>query len=309
MIGEKEKSSLSGLLVITQGGYTMHSPSPLRNHLQNRTAFRVLPHRWLRPVATLLLVVLLAGCTRTVARVPMETRTLKVDWEQLKSGRLAHNSLVVESVPLTPAQWPLEASLKKLFQLDFTGVIEQFDLSFHSSKLESDVLKRLFDAGFLPVYMRVTNQGKRPVTFLPHRYAIEADQSTLLYPVSSLDLPDRFREIDWARTGATVVLSALLVVMVVLSGKEGRGGGFNARMVGETTRVGVDVAASGMAHEQARQNQLPTQGGGTVPGPSRREKGLLYTERLQPGEQREGFLFFKVDATVADWPSVRLINP
>ncbi len=249
------------------------------------------PSRLMRVVAWVALAAFAAACTKQVVRGPLETRHYAVDWENLPSQRIISGGLVVDAVVLTPSQWPLEASVKQLFSGEFEGVVENFDLSFHSSTLRDDMLERLFEEGFLPAYLRVRNMGDGEARFEPTRYVVRADRDIVYFPFPAQDLPGRFKEIDWARTGLTVLLAALVVVVLVASAKEGssrRMPNFNVPSVRLYGRAPL--------------------GGGEAPGggPAPSDKGLLRAALLAPGEVLEGFLFFQMHDSVADWSTARL---
>ena len=252
--------------------------------------------RVMRVLAWIVLLAFLAGCSKDVVRGPMETRHYSVNMEQLDAQRIAAGALEIESVVLTPAQWPLETSMKNLFQGDFIGVFDNFDLSFRSSRLRGDTLERLFDAGYLPAFVKVRNTGELVTLFSPGTLVVKADKDTEFYPVSAESLPGRFREIDWARTGVNVVLVALVVALVVASAKEGRSGGS-----GFIRMTNPNLNLSGSRRGGRGRVRKATQ-------PS--AKGLLRGRALKPGESVEGFVFFQLDRTVADWTTARIgANP
>lgn len=246
----------------------------------------------MRVFAWVVLAAFLAGCTKDVVRGPMDTRYYAVDMAQLDSRRIVAGGLEMESLVLTPAQWPLEASFKKLFQGDFIGIIDNFDLSFRSSRLRGDTLERLFDAGYLPVFLRVRNREPGEARFAPGALVVVADGSTTFYPVSPAELPGRFREIDWAQTGMGVVLVALMVVLIVASAKEGRSGGRGFYRI-PRTRFAV-TGGGGRRRGRTRPAARPS------------DEGLLRARTLKPGESMEGFVFFLMDQTVADWTTARI---
>ncbi|MEE8395808.1 MAG: hypothetical protein V3S29_07115 [bacterium] len=274
-----------------------------------------------------LLIFFTASCTRTVPREPLEKRTFQVDWDALDSRRTLVNGLAVDSIVLTPAQWPLEASVKRLFQLDFIGVFSDLDLTFRSGNLRSDVLRKLYGEGFLPAYVRVANHGRRPARFSPGDYAVRVDKERLFHPVPAGELPAKFSEIDWVGTGTAVVLAALFVVLAVAAAKEGKSARFPGRVAtprlaagavraGSEVAVAVaEVAADATAHAaveaalDAGAESGRRQGRAQPPAPAGAkpaERGLLGGSVLAPGESREGFLFFRVSGTVTDWRQVRM---
>jgi hypothetical protein len=256
----------------------------------------------MRLIALLALGALLLGCTRQVPREPLETRHYQIEWERLDPQRIETGELMAEAVPLTPRQWPLEASMRSLFQGDFIGVIDRFDLRFHSSKLEEEVLEDLFDEGYVPVYARITNRGAGPRRFLPSHTALTVDGTTLFWPVPPEALPEAFRKVDWAKTGVTVVVTALVVTLLVLAAASGRDSG-SGDISGTVARMTGEMAARSpqIILEAGRESASETAAGG-VPD----QRGLLANTELQPGESAEGFLFFLIDQPVLDWTTARV---
>ena len=248
----------------------------------------------MRLLALLLLITFLSACTRTVQRKPVEVREFQVDWEKLDTRRVIINGMVIEGIVLTPAQWPLEASLKRLFQLDFVGVIKDFDLSFTPSRLHHDLLKDLFDQGFLPAYVRVTNGGESALSFHPDMVTVRADEETLFYTAPLELLPNYFKKIDWEKTSFTIVIAALYVLIVLASAKEGHAPRLPGEIVEATMRVSIQ---SDMKRPIAVQQVQPL---------SKLNKGILQPKVLAPGESQEGFIFFIVDKIVPDWSRTHL---
>jgi hypothetical protein len=251
-----------------------------------------------RVLALLILAAYLFSCTRQVPRGAPETRHFAVEWERLERQQVEWSGWAVEGVPLTPAQWPLEASLKSLVSGDFEGIIDRFDLAFHSSTLEGEVLEDLFEAGYLPVYVRVINTGAEPRVFAPAALTLLADNETRLFAVTPEELPARFEKIDWGATGAAVIVATLTVLLVVLAAKEGRDSA-PGRYWDAPARVMVETRTG-----------VPGSRRGALPGPAKPDtRGLLTPVELAPGATSEGFLFFRLDQDIKDWHSVRLSEP
>ena len=259
-----------------------------------------------RIVAALMAVVFLVACTKTVARKPLEERHYRVDWEQMDSQKVRLPSgLEVEGVVLTPAQWPLEASLKRLAQLDFIGVFTEFDLRFSSSSLDHETLRNLFNEGYVPALVRVRNTTVKPRFFAPVQLALLADGETSLYTVPPEILPERFKQVDWMRTAGAVLMSVLFIFIILASVKEGRA------PTGQFFQVGVDIASDASIESQAQEpvSSMPVS---TSSQPelekSATPPGILFGATLPPDGQAEGFVFFQLDQTVADWRTVQLVG-
>jgi hypothetical protein len=240
---------------------------------------------------------LLSGCTKHVRRGAPETRHFEVDWDQLDRQSLDWDGWVIEGVPLTPSQWPLEGSVKSLFAGDFEGVIDRFDLRFHSSTLEGDVLEELYDAGYVPAYVRVANTADSPRRFEPLLLSLEADQRSRLFAVTPEELPATFERTDWGAAGMAVVVATLTLFLVVLSVKEGRGR-VHGSMVQFPARVGLEAKGSLYRRGAALPDLIKPD-----------TRGLLLAAEMAPGAQAEGFLFFRIGEPVLDWTSLRLMTP
>jgi hypothetical protein len=247
-----------------------------------------------RFVAWIALAAFLSACTKQVPRGAPEARHFQVDWEQLEKQRVEFQGWVIEGVPLTPSQWPLEGSLKSLFSGDFEGVIDRFDLRFHSSKLEGDVLEELYDAGYVPVYVRVTNDADEPLQFQPLLLSLEVDGRTRLFAVTPEELPATFSKTDWGAAGTAVVVTTLMLVLVVLSAKQGNGG---VRTIVHAPRAGLEAGGSVYRRGAAGESGRPD------------TRGLLTAVEVRAGERAEGFVFFRLAGSVADWSSLRLMAP
>ena len=247
-----------------------------------------------RVLALLVLAAFLSACTKQVPRGAPEARHFQVDWEQLDKQRVEWQGWVIEGVPLTPSQWPLEGSLKSLFSGDFEGVIDRFDLRFHSSKLEGDVLEELYNAGYVPVYVRVSNDAAEARRFQPLLLSLEVDGGTRLFAVTPEELPATFSKTDWGAAGTAVVVTTLTLMLVVLSANRGNGGG---RPIIYAPRMQLE--ASGSVYRR-----------GAAVDPGRPDtRGLLSAVEVAAGERTEGFLFFRLAGSVADWSSLRLMAP
>ena len=257
---------------------------------------------WVPPLAVILLLAFSFSCTREVARPAIESRQIAIDWERIEAQRLEWEGLEIKGVVMTPAQWPLESSVKRLLEGDFFGVIEKFNLSFRPSSLRSDVLQRLYDEGYLPAYVRVINRGGEPRFLIPHRLVVRADDDIVLYAVPAADVPDRFEEFDWVRTGVTVVVAALVVGMAVAA-NENRIPQKSAATVAEVAIILEEQ------HQAGQETDLLAKGDKGAAPAEEQDQGILQAGQMQPGEIREGFVFFRIDRTGIDWSSVRLDLP
>ncbi len=255
---------------------------------------------WLRACALLTLIAFVTACTQQRARAPVPERAYQVDWSAVPAEVLAwDDGTRARGVVLTPAQWPLEVSLKRLLQGDFAGVVEGVDLSFQSSQVPEGVLEDLYDAGYLPVYVRIENTTAEPRPFHVARLAARVDDDVLLTPVHPDTLPAQFREIDWAQTGMAVVVVALVVLLLVAAAKEGE------------ADPGLRLPNLPL-HAAVEHGSAPPAGAGATPAQPRAPRppdaGLLWEVPLAPGEAREGFVLVPVPDVVTDWSTAQVVR-
>ncbi|MDH4248246.1 MAG: hypothetical protein OEW39_10555 [Deltaproteobacteria bacterium] len=241
----------------------------------------------------------LPGCTRQAVRPPVTERHYQVDWDTLRDSALALNGLDVRGALLTPTQFPLEASFKRAASLDFVGVWESLDFRFHASTIPEGGVKRLYDAGYLPVFARIYNPAAEPLNFNPAQLAVYTGGDPLVN-VPPESLPQVFSELDIGKTVGTVVGALFLTLVMVASLKEGRSRGFagSADIMNVTSRLVVEV--TGNSQLTSSSDQPVVQSGGTEPG-------LLEGGVIPPGVSREGFLFFHMEKGLVNWDQARLI--
>jgi hypothetical protein len=251
----------------------------------------------------------LAGCTRAVSRPEIQTRYYSVDWAALDAPVLTVGGLNVRSVILSPTQWPLEGSVKRLLTGDFVGVLDALKITFTPSQLPSGVLRDLYDAGFVPAYLRVENPAPEARGFFPERLALDIGGDPLT-PVPPDTLPPAFREMDWERTALSVAFVALIVLLIA----ERRSGGLMPGYNVTTGRPGIYVGGSVRSEEgPSRYGAVDITGeigSGQTPGAPgarpRHDPGVLRAEVLGPGEAREGLVFFYHKGRMVDWSRARL---
>jgi len=248
------------------------------------------------------LVVLLAflpaamgGCMKERVRDQVEVRHVAVDWSKVDAPPLPMDGLRVRSILLKPRQFPLEASLKRILNGDFLAVADGFDLSYQSSNIPTGVLEDLYDEGFLPVYLRVENPTGSPLPFWPDRLRIGFQNGTSLLHAPADTLPVMLSELDEARTATAVLVGLLIVVVLLVSASEGKGGHLPDMAHLELPRTRAMGALP--AHDTANS---------ASPG-TPRDTGLLHGMLLPPNSHAEGFVFFHMDGMLFDWPSAHLM--
>lgn len=252
------------------------------------------------------LAAFLSACTRQEVRGPVEVRHYNVDWERSGAPTFEAQGLRVRGIVLTPTQWPLEGSLKRLFKGDFLGIIDAFDLRFHFSKIPSGVLEDLYGRGLVPAYLRVENAGAEARLFSPQDLlAVRDSAGSELAAADPGDLPRSFTRVDMERT-LLAVAAVVLTVVVLIAGREGRidlnTADVALRVPG---RIAVDVSVQAQLESDSTAAG-PDSAAGFGPGTGS-DRSLLRAGALAPGEAREGIVLFRHRNLVVDWASARLV--
>lgn len=260
-----------------------------------------LPGEPRRFVAALTLGVFLAACTTQQARPPLELRHFSVDWEHAGAQELDVQGVRIQARVLTPTQWPLEGSLKRLLQGDFIGVIDAFDLRFRSSTIPPGILEDLYDRGFVPAYLRVENRSTEARAFQPALLAVRDQSGQDLPAADPEDLPRTFTRMDMERTLLAAAGVVLVVVAIAAAQKGQLNLGSENVLIEPSKHVYVNVAVQ--IPSEAAAGEAPE--GGPAAG-SGADRSLLRAEVLAPGAAREGVILFIHKNATVDWKSARL---
>jgi hypothetical protein len=212
------------------------------------------PHRFhllFQQISLLTLADFLAACTKNEIRGSVEEQHVQVDCVRTGTPVVKLAGLDARGVILSPSQWPLEASVKHLFRGDFSGVIDAFNWRFQSSKIPSGALEDLYDAGYVPAYVRVVNASDQPMAFSPTSLVIRDKLGAELSSIDPVSLPDRFQKIDWKKTGIVVAVSVLIVLVIVLAASSGKGHG------GGGVRIQPNFSGGGQGQGGLVQQEAP----------------------------------------------------
>ncbi len=260
-----------------------------------------------RPVLALVTVAaFLSACTRQEVRPPVEVRHYEVDWEHSGAPILEAQGLRLRGLVLTPTQWPLEGSLKRLFKGDLVGIIDAFDLRFHFSKIPSGVLEDLYGRGLVPAYLRVENAGPETRLFSPQDLlAVRDGAGNELVAADPAELPRSFTRVDMERT-LLAVAAVVLTVVVIIAGREGRID-LNAAdaVLRVPGRVAVDVTVQ--AQLDSGSSAADSDSVAAIGPGAGSDRSLLRSGTLAAGEVREGIVLFRHRNLVVDWASARLV--
>jgi len=244
-------------------------------------------------VALVTTVAFLAACSKNEVRSSVEVEHYSVDWDHVSVTPVQASPLELRGIVLSPAQWPLETSFKRALHGDFKGMIDGFNLSFQSSHIPSGVLEDLYDAGYVAVYARVANTSDAPAQFFLTSLVIRDSAGAELSPVDPADLPAAFKQIDWAKTGKAIALTALVVVIIIVAVAAGG--------------RGVNLSGSGNGFGGGSSGTPTVRPEGRAAGDEGADAALLRAEMIQPHSAGVGIVFFRrSDATFVDWTTAAL---
>ena len=248
----------------------------------------------MRAIAALLVSSLLTSCTATKTRAPIETKTVSIDWAHVPAQTLDVGGATLQGLLLTPSQWPLEESMRRIFHGDLEGFITELSLTFRPSMIPDGVLQDLYDAGFIPAYVRLSNNSGQAVNFDPARVVVDVGNGVLLLPARPEELQARFTKFSGEKTGEAIGFALLVVVLVLLivAASKNGGGHFDPSI------------GPGHGQESSNRPDTPT----SKPNePIISDDGLLRPMSISPNAYIEGVLLFHKPTESVNWNAAKLL--
>lgn len=204
--------------------------------------------------------------------------------KQVTVGALQANYLVYN-----PSRWPLEDFFGELMSGDLLKAVESFNVKYEFSNTDSEALETLMDNGYVPVYVRLKNRAKVPLAYSEKSVRLRTNTDTCILPLIAKDSPKWFEEVNLAAIGANisnvVVISFAVLILVAGASSGSRiGSGSNfgnvkGKVINDTTKT---------KHIDYR-------------------NFLISSGILQPGEIREGLVFFHPKESFA-WDEIELTS-
>lgn len=149
------------------------------------------------------------GCIHINSR---ETAKVEID-EDAAGNMLRAGGLKIESLVYTPAKLPLEDFFARLSAGEFTQALREIDLRYQPSKTDNQALQELLAAGLVPVYVRVSNEGRKPVSYRESAFYL-TDGASHYPPIASAELPHEFEHFSPVALGVNVYNTGVVVVGV-----------------------------------------------------------------------------------------------
>lgn len=179
------------------------------------------------------------------------------------------------------SQLPLEEFFSHLKRGDYKKAFKNIDLSYHPENFEDEALAELIEAGFVPVYVKVENQGSSAIEIDEKSFSLNYREGSVKAFYSS-ELPNEFRHFSpkavAANTYNTAVVvvgfAAILAVFVVLAPYG------NPDLSGMGVPSNSSRSLYNSVHKKVKVDY---------------KTYLIKKIRLEPGQVTKGLLFFKLD--------------
>jgi hypothetical protein len=270
----------------------------------------------LRTVAALVVVCVVGSCA---SAPPTSIEKKDVDTRHLQFQALELNGLVLKGAVLTPDAWPLESSMKRLLDGDLEGVIQEFNVRFQPGTIPSGALQDLYNAGYVPAYVRISNPSGQWQDLNLSRIWINLEDKLELPSVPANQLPGRFtqasgqrmsaepaREADTRSAGDRIVgavgVSLIYIAVVAVIDSMDRNGIMSHAY---SYQIGPLIPAPGPASTVPRNAPAPSTSDRLTVG--RIDDGLIRSGSVAANDLVEGLVFFRVPSSSVEWKTAKLI--
>ncbi len=187
----------------------------------------------------------------------------------------------MESLIYRPAELPLEAFFRRLAKGDFEKALRSIRLRYEPSSHDGKAMKAIISAGFVPVLVRARNAGPTAAGVEPAALTLKSPEGDLS-AIPEGDLPRELESVHWPSVAANMYNTTVVVV------------GYAAVLAA----VAVTAYYSGAALPAELASLHPAEV--RVWNPVKKVLDLDYRDflyrggPLQPGETRQGLLFFRL---------------
>jgi len=245
-----------------------------------------------RLVAVSLVASLLGSCIHTDERIDHDVGL--ADQQQHTLQRIKNGDLEFDHLIYTPSKLPLEDFFSRMMNGEFAEALKRIDLRYKPAESDNAAIQTLLDAGIVPVYVRVTNSGSKPMKFDPESLQL-ADDTDRFAAIAAKNLPRTFKQLNPKAVGANVantviVFAAAVGVMVVIaavvvaSSKGGVGGHVgNFGDIPGGSSSGSDSSIYNSVHQTVAISY---------------QNLLLPAVELAPGATTKGLVFFRVPTKI-----------
>lgn len=160
-------------------------------------------------VAVVLVLNLSCVHTRSHENAPVELST-----QTTPQKVVVYDDLKIESLLVTEDKWPAEDFFKNLQRGEMKVAFQRFDLRYKPANTDSKILRELVKDGFVPVVVRITNNGDHEKQISEKNfYLADGEQK---YPALIFELiPREFERFNSAAVLANVYNVSLVTIGIL----------------------------------------------------------------------------------------------
>lgn len=122
-----------------------------------------------------------------------------------------YDKIQVRSVVYLPSKFPLEDFFRRMTKGEFTEAFKKIDLDYKASNTSDRALQEIIDAGFVPAYVEVKNQGPNAIN-IDEKDFILTNGKEEIPAFRSEFLPNEFAKFNPEAAAANVVNMGVVVV-------------------------------------------------------------------------------------------------
>lgn len=213
-----------------------------------------------------------------------ENKKLDLEKNEKNLASMNKEDLQIESQVYIEEKYPLNDFFHDLKSGKLTQAFHNIDLKYRPSNSKSQVLRELIADGYIPVYVRVKNIGKKSIRITERNFFL-VDKGVRINAILSTNIPKEFSRFNSTAVAAnvynvTVTTVAIVGVIALLAAAavaaKGNTGGFGFPG-GSGGGSGPDGRVLNDTHFTTRIDYQDL---------------LFQPKRIQPDESLEGLLFF-----------------
>lgn len=200
----------------------------------------------------------------------------------------------VDSAIYLPSKFPLTDFFSRLKKGEFTDAFKRIDLEYKQSTINDKVLEQIIDSGFIPVYVEIKNQGKKPIHIDEKSFALTniangtngtngTNGKQEIKAFYSETLPREFTKFNTSAAAANVINTGIVIV------------GFAAVLAGMLIITSASSAGSlsfPNFHPNGNSSDIKVYNDTTTVTKVNYNSFLITSSVLNPGESKNGLLFF-----------------
>lgn len=239
-------------------------------------------------ISLTVVILINSSCIHTAAHI---NETVVLNQSDTGMNTVKLNNLELKSYIYSQSKWPMEDFFKNMTQGEIATAFKKFDLKYQSANHQNHIINELLNDGFVPVYVKIKNQGEQPIHLNEKMFALKSDDRDF-EPLIQDQIPrafDRFNQkalaanIYNAATVTAGIIGFFVVIAVVAVSSN------NQLNLADATSTGPSGSGSGSGND-AIFNSLNKKTHLDY------KDYVLNEHTLRPNETIEKLLFFKTKA-------------